>query len=220
VAREVREVIGRYPVAFLLPAAALGLGADALQLVERTVLSVVLVGLGLAVAFELYVGYAERVLLEAEAGVPRIRIARVLHGALPLIPPLLAASILAVAVPLAAAGALVIPGLWLATRWSLFAPAISKEGVGPLAALRRSNELVRGHTLPVFLTATVPLLVEHAVIHATALRAEPVVDSRAVGLVVAALAVTLVSPAAALTISVAYDRLAGAAGGGTGWREL
>jgi hypothetical protein len=68
VAREVVAVVARYPVALLFPAAMLGLASDTLQLVDRSLFSVALVGLGLAVAFELYVGYAERVLLQAEAG--------------------------------------------------------------------------------------------------------------------------------------------------------
>lgn len=203
-------MIRRYPVALLLPAALLGATADTLQLVKQSPLAVVGVGLGLALAFELYVAYAERVLLEAERRAPRIRVTRVVRSAVPLVPALLVASVVAVTLPLAATAALVIPGLWLATRWSLFAPAISKERLGPLAAIRRSSELVRGHFRMVFLTVTLSLLIEHAVIHGTAFSAEPLLDSRLAALIGAAVVITLVSPVAALTISVVYDRLAAA----------
>jgi hypothetical protein len=39
---------------------------------------------------------------------------------------------------------------WLLTRLSLFAPALSRERLSPLAALKRSNELARGHFWLVF----------------------------------------------------------------------
>jgi uncharacterized membrane protein YgcG len=110
----------------------------------------------------------------------------------------------------------VIPGLWLLTRWSLFAPVISKESAGPIAAIRRSNDLVRGDFWPVFATVTVSLLVEHGVIHATAHTAESLVGSQLLALLGAGLVVAAVSPPAALTISIVYDRLARQAGEGSG----
>ncbi|HEY8965070.1 MAG TPA: DUF975 family protein [Candidatus Methylacidiphilales bacterium] len=39
---------------------------------------------------------------------------------------------------------LIVPGVYLALRWSLYPFAILDEGVGPVAALRRSGELMRG----------------------------------------------------------------------------
>src|SRR5581483_705690 len=43
-----------------------------------------------------------------------------------------------------------VPGLIAMTRWSLIAPAIVLERRGPLQALRRSSELVRGDGFSVF----------------------------------------------------------------------
>jgi len=40
---------------------------------------------------------------------------------------------------------LIIPGLWLAIMFNLYTPVIAIEGKGPVAALRRSFELVRGN---------------------------------------------------------------------------
>jgi hypothetical protein len=220
IAREVAGVIRRYPLATVGPAVGLGVGAAGLHLVHGDLLAVVLVGLLLAIAFELYVAWVERLVLEFERGARRVDVAGLLRAARPLVPALLAASLLGVTLPLAASGLLVIPGLWLLTRWSLFAPVISKEGAGPVAAIRRSNELVRGHFWAVFATVTVSLLVEHSVIHATSQTADSLLGSQLLALAGAGLVVAAVSPPAALTISIVYDRLAksppGQAGAGSG----
>jgi hypothetical protein len=231
--REVLAVIRRYPLATIAPAAALGAGAACLQFVNEDLVGLVLVGLLLAIAFEFYVAYIELLVLEFERGASRVRVSGLLRGAAPLVPPLLAASILGVTIPLVASGLLVIPGLWLLTRWSLFAPVISKEEAGPIAAIRRSNELVRGYFWPVFATVTVSLLVEHGVIHATAHTADSLLGSQLFALVGGGLLVAAVSPPTALTISIVYDRLAkspphqagagsggGVSGGGGGGSSL
>jgi hypothetical protein len=51
------------------------------------------------------------------------------------------------------------------------------------------------------------------VIHATALEAEPLIESTAISLVVTAVAVAAVSAPAAVTISLVYDRLAASSSG-------
>jgi len=212
VARDVFAVIRRYPVAALLPAAALGAASDLLQLTHPGITGEVLLGLALAVVFELYVGYAERLVLEAERGAVRASPARLLRAALPLLPSLLAASIPAVALPAAASGLLIVPGLWLLTRWVLYAPVIAREAAGPLAALRRSSALVSGRFWSVFAVATVALIVEHTVIHGAAHAAGPALGSQALALLGAAIAVAAVSPFAALTISLVYDRISASPG--------
>ena len=69
-----------------------------------------------------------------------------------------------------ATGLLVIPGMWLYTRWALATPVIREEGICPLAAtLRDSNELLSGHFWLVFMTATVAYYLEGVVIHEGAL---------------------------------------------------
>ena len=208
---QAATVVRRHPVAALAPAAVLGAAADVLQLVGSSAVAEVALGLALAIAFEFYVAYAERLLVEDRRDRGRVEIGRMLRGALAIFPPLLAASLLAVTLPLAATGLLVVPGLWLLTRWSLFAPAIAREGLGSLDSLRRSADLVRGHFWPVFGVAGVAILIEHGVIHASAHAAEPVLGSRVLGLVAAGLVVAAVSPIAAFTVSLVYDRLSTAA---------
>jgi hypothetical protein len=200
---QVVEVIRRYPSAAVAPAAVFGTAAAGLQFFADDVAGKVLLGLALAVAFEFYVAYLERLWSEFERGATRVSVVGLLRDGAPMVPSLLGASLLAVTLPLAASGLLVLPGLWLATRWSLFAPVISNEGSGPMAAIRRSNDLVRGHFWPVFVTVTLALLVEGGVIGA-ALRA----DSGVLAVAAAGLAVAAVSPPAALMISAVYARLA------------
>ena len=209
---EVAGILRRHPIQALVPAALLGAGTDVVLLLHDHLAAELGVGVLLAVAFELYVGWAELIVAadRGEGAMPS-------HGtrlrrAAALTPPLVAASFIGVTLPLAAAGLLVIPGLWLMTRWSLFAPAIVHEHLGPRAALSRSSALVRGAFWAVAFSVTVSVLVEHAVIHATAHTAEPALGSLALGLAGAALATTVVSPPAAFTISIVYERLARAHG--------
>lgn len=205
--REVFGILRRHWVAAAWPAAVLGLAADGVTLLHDTLAAEIAVGLLIAVAFEVYVGYAE-LIVAADRGDGARPSARVLlRRALPLTVPLVVASVAAVTLPLAAAGLLVVPGLWLMTRWAVFAPAIVHEGLRPRAALTRSAQLVRGAFWAVACTATVAVLVEHGVIHATAHTAEPALGSLALGLVGAAIATAAVSGPAAFTISVVYERL-------------
>jgi hypothetical protein len=205
--REVAGILRRHWWVATVPAALLGAGADALVLLRHELGAEIAIGVALAVAFELYVGYAELIVAADRSDAPRPGVLTIFRRAALLTPPLLLASIAAVALPLAAAGLLVLPGLWLLTRWSLFAPAIVHERLGPRAALRRSSVLVRGAFWAVAGSVTASLLIEHAVIHGTAHAAEPALGSLALGLAGAAVATMIVSPPAAFTISVVYERL-------------
>jgi hypothetical protein len=206
VAGEVAGILRRHRLAAIAPAVVLGAGAAAVVLARGDRGAAGARGGALAIAFELYVGYAERIVAADRAGGRRPSVGTMLRDAATLTPALVAASAIAVALPLAATGLLVIPGLWLFTRWSLFAPAIVHEGLGPLAALARSAALVRGAAWAVAATATAPALIEHAVIHVTAHAAEPLLGSVPLALAVAALATAAVSPPAAFAISVVYER--------------
>jgi hypothetical protein len=137
-------------VATLTPALLLGALTEMPYLFpdSRSLLQGVLAFLTESLAFYLYVAYAEELTSEAQRSrgfIPLPRVLRSLLLAAPVVPLVTLASLAAIVLPTAAASVLVVPGLWLLTRWSLFAPAIVRESLGPLAALRRSNELVRGH---------------------------------------------------------------------------
>jgi hypothetical protein len=132
-------------------------------------------------------------LLEASSFVPRV----------------LVAALVSVSLATAATVLLVVPGVWLYTRWSLSTPVICKEDMGPVSSLKRSSALVRGHFWFVLGTATLAFVSEEAAIHAGALVVGTITGSHTWGewvggSIVAALAI----PLAALTTSVAYSRVA------------
>ena len=206
--REVTGVVRRHLVAAAVPAAILGAMVDVLEVLRHHLAANILLGLAIALAFELYVGYAELLIAADHRPGARPPVIQMQRRALPRTAALVAASVVAVTVPLAAAGLLILPGLWLMTRWSLFAPAIVHEHLGVAASLRRSTELVRGAFWPVACTVTAAVLIEHAVIHLTVHQSEPLFGSPLLGLAGAAIAVMIVSPPAAFTISIVYERLA------------
>jgi uncharacterized membrane protein (DUF2068 family) len=172
--REAFGIIRRYPLASGFPAAVLGMlgAAPYFFIVGRINLrEEILTSLTGAFAFYLYivyVAYAEEVTAEVERGVARITargVMRMLWQASLVAPSAMAAAVAAILIPRASTVLVVIPGLWILTRWSLFAPVISREHLGPVAALKRSNEVVRGHFELVFLTATFAAVLEEVAVH-------------------------------------------------------
>src|SRR5215217_7305699 len=160
--RQAFGIIRRYPLASGFPAVVLGmLGAAPYFFIvgKIHVREEILTSLTGAFAFYLYivyVAYEEEVSAEAERGVERITTRGVFHmlwQASLVAPSAMAAAVGAIIIPRATIVLVVIPGLWILTRWSLFAPVISREHLGPVEALKRSNEVVRGHFELVFLTA-------------------------------------------------------------------
>jgi hypothetical protein len=212
--REALAIIRRYPLATIVPAVVLAALADApYYFLEHSgsAWEEILTFLTAAFAYYLYVAYAEEVAVEAERGADRITtrdVLRELQQAAPVVPPVIVASVAAITVPTAATGLLVIPGVWLLTRWSLFAPVISRERLGPMEALKRSNGLVRDHFWLVFLTATLAFVLEEAIVHVGALVGLLITDSDTWGeWAGATISASLITPLAALATSVTYQRL-------------
>lgn len=212
--REAFAIIRRYPLGTLIPAAVLGALAEAPAyfIENRFVLDQAVTYLSAALAYYLYLAYAEEIATEAERGVDRITLREMLYElrqAIPFVPRVLVAASISFLIPSLATGLLVIPGAWLFTRWSLSTPVISRENLGSIAALKRSNEIVRGHFWFVFKTATLAFVLEEAVIHAGALVGLLVTGSDTWGeWIGGSIAGTLIMPLAAFTTSIAYVRLA------------
>jgi hypothetical protein len=210
--REAGALIRRHPIAMLLPAALLGMVVELPYLLPDSeyVLQDILAFLTQAFAFYLYVAYAEEVTLEAQRA-EHIPLGGVLYRLLlatPAVPFVMTASVVAIALPSAAASLLIIPGLWLLTRWSLFAPAVVRERLGPLAALRRSNELVQGHFELVFLTAAFAVILEEAVLGAGAFVGLRVSGSETWGeWIGGSVAAVLILPLASFATALAYSLL-------------
>jgi hypothetical protein len=212
--REALAIIRRYPSATLVPAMLLvALGDAPYFFLKGSGLGgeEILTFVTSAFAYYLYVAYAEELTVEAERGVHRITVRgvlRELRQAAPVVPPVIVASVAAITVPTAATGVLVLPGVWLLTRWSLFAPVISRERLGPVEALKRSNGLVRGRFGLVFLTATLALILEEVIVHAGALVGLLISGSDTWGeWAGSTIAASLITPLAALATSVTYQRL-------------
>jgi hypothetical protein len=215
--REALAIVRRYPLAAVIPAAVLGALGDAPYYFIKGELSLpeeiftTLTGVFAYFLYIVYTTYAEELTTEADRGAERITILGVLQKlrqASPIVPSVLFASVAAIAFPLVAITLLVIPGLWLLTRWALFAPVISKEHLGAVAALKRSSELVGGHFELVFLTAAFGLVFEETASHAGAVTALVVTNSDTWGQWLGGSVVTsLVMPLAAFATSVAYMHL-------------
>jgi hypothetical protein len=212
--REALAIIRRYPSAVVVPGAVLGALAEAptYLIADRLLLDQLLTYLAAAFAYYLYLAYAEELTTDYERGrdliASRSRLARLIKAA-SFVPRVLVAALVTVSLASAATALLVVPGMWLYTRWSLAVPVICKENMGAVSSLKRSSALVRGHFWFVLGTATLAFVSEEAVIHAGALATGSITGSHTWGewvggSIVAALAI----PLAALTTSVAYSRVA------------
>jgi len=208
------SIIAKYPLATFVPAAVLGaIGEVPAYLIEgRPLLDLVLTVVSAYVAYYLYLAYAEGIVYEAERGTDRVGwrgMNEKLLRAVPFVPRVLVAALIALFVTSVATGLLVIPGAWLYTRWSLATPVIRREGLGALGAMGRSKQLVRGNFWLVLLTATVAYYLEEVVIHAGAEAALLITGSSTWGeWVGGSMVATLVIPLGAFTTSLAYTSLA------------
>ena len=211
--REALAIVRRHPMVTVAPALFLGALTETPYLFpdSQSVLQNVLAFLTESFAFYLYVAYAEELsslALRSSGFIPLPRALRSLLLAAPSVPLVTIASLAAIALPTAAASVLVIPGLWLLTRWSLFAPVIVRERLGPLAALRRSNEIVRGHFELVFLTAALAVVLEEAVMDMGALGGLAITGSETWGeWVGGSVAAVAILPMTSFATALAYGEL-------------
>ena len=212
--RTALAIIRKYPLAVLAPAAVLGaLGEVPAYLIEgRPLLDQALTLVTAYIAYYLYLVYAEEIVRKAQRGAQRLGLRGVLDDLIesaPFVPSVLVAALISLSVTTIATGLLVIPGVWLYTRWSLTTPVIREEDIGPLAATRRSNELVRGRFWLVFMTATVAYYLEGVVIHEGALVAGSFTGSQTWGAWMGgSIVATLAMPLAAFATSLAHSSVA------------
>ena len=212
--REAFAFVRRHPSATILPAAVLGAFAEAPHyfVEEHPLLDNALTYASAALAYYLYLAYAEEIAVEYERGMDRLTLRdmlRELREAMPYVLRVLAAGLVTLSIVSVAIGLLVIPGAWLYTRWSLCTPVIRREDLGPTAALKRSNQLVRGRFRFVLGTATLAFVLEEALVHAGAVGGYLVSGSHTWGeWIGGSIVAALIIPLAAFTTSLAYGRLA------------
>ena len=211
---EALAIFRRYPLATLAPAVVLGaIGEVPTYLIdERRLLDL---GLSLAtayVAYYLYLAYAEGIVRNDRRGEQRNGLGGMfddLISALPFVPGVFVAALMVIFVTSLATLLLVIPGVWLYTRWSLTTPLIREDSIGPIRAMRRSNTLVRGNFWFVFMTATIAYFLEGVIIHlgggATGLATGSHTWGEWVG---GSIAAALVLPLAAFATSLAHASVA------------
>ena len=208
------EIMRRHPLATLVPAVVLGaIGEVPAYLIDRhLVLDQALSTATAYLAYYLYLAYAEGIVGKARAGAtrlgPRVILAELVAAA-PYVPNVLIAALISLSVTTLATGLLLVPGMWLYTRWSLATPVIRDRGLGPIAATRRSNRLVKGRFWVVFMTATVAYYLEGVVTHAGAQAAGFLTNSYTWGeWVGGSILATLVMPLAAFATSLVHASLA------------
>src|ERR671911_1174711 len=132
---EALAIIRRYPSVVIAPGAVLGALAEAptYLIVDRLLLDQLLTYLAAAFAYYLYLAYAEELTTDYERGedltASRSRLARLLEAA-SSVPRVLVAALVSVSLVTAATALLVVPGVWLYTRWALSTPVICKEDMG------------------------------------------------------------------------------------------
>jgi hypothetical protein len=212
--REASAIIRRYPSATVIPGVGLGAIAEAPHyfVEERLFIGTALTYVTAALAYCLYLAYAEEIVVEYERGMERITLRGMLgelRDATSYVSRALAAGLVTLAITGVATGLLVIPGAWLFTRWSLSIPAIRHENLGAVSALKRSNALVRGRFWFIFATATLAFILEGALIQMGAVVGYLVSGSHTWGEWLGGSTVAaIVIPLAAFTTSIAYERLA------------
>ena len=125
--RKALGIIRRYPSAVIVPGAVLGALAEApAYLIADHLPAQHLTYLGPALAYYLYLAYAEGLTTDYESGRDLIAsrgsgLARILEAA-SFVPRVLVAALLTVSLASAATVLLVAPGVWLYTRWSMLHP--------------------------------------------------------------------------------------------------
>jgi hypothetical protein len=157
--------------------------------------------------YALYTGFVVKLVEDVRDGRRDQAVGDLFSSAAPAILPLIAFGILfgiGVAIGLAL---IVVPGLILITFWSVGAPAIVAERVGPLEAFGRSWRLVRGNAWSVFGTLVVVLLIVIAIGIVLGVIATPIGEGATVVASVISNAIT--APVFALAAAVMFFNLGG-----------
>ena len=153
--RVVREVFNIYrdQAAVLLPAALVVFAIEGLIRGLLTAASPILAILGFIVsltAVGLYRGMVVQLVADLQDGRRDSSVGDLFRSVVPVLVPLILASLLfglGVGIGLVL---LIVPGLILATIWAVVSPVVVLERPGVIAAFERSRKLVRGNAGPVF----------------------------------------------------------------------
>ena len=156
----------------------------------------------------LYTGFVVKLVEDTRDGRRDFGVGDLFSAASPFILPLIGFGILyAIGVTIGFL-LLVIPGLILITFWSVGAPAIVVEGIGPIDAFGRSWRLVRGNAWPVFGALLVVLLIVIGIGVVLGAIATPIGDGELATYIAAIISSALTAPIFAIAVTVLYFELA------------
>lgn len=157
----------------------------------------------------LYVGFVVKLVQDVRDGRRDFGVGDLFSAAAPFILPLIGFGILyAIGVTIGFL-LLIVPGLILITFWSVGAPAIVVEGIGPIDAFRRSWRLVRGDAWSVFGALLLVLLIVLGIGIVLAAIATPIGDGEVSTWIASIVSATITAPIFALAVTVLYYELAG-----------
>lgn len=185
-----------------------GLASGILQHTGGLIL--VLLGVAVSVAGQaLYTGFVVELVQDVRDGRRDETVGDLFSAAAPYILPLIGFGILfgiGVAIGFIL---IVIPGLILLTFWSVGAPAIVVEGIGPIDAFGRSWRLVRGSAWSVFGVLLVVFIIVVVIQGVLSAIANPIGNGEASTWVASIVSGTITAPIYALAVTVLYYELAG-----------
>jgi hypothetical protein len=157
----------------------------------------------------LYTGFVVRLVQDVRDGRRDLGVGDLFSAASPFILPLIGFGILfGIGVTIGFI-LLVVPGLILLTFWSVGAPAIVVESIGPIDAFKRSWQLVRGDAWAVFGTLLVVLLTVIVIGVVLSAIANPIGDGEASTWIASIVSTTITAPIFAIAVTVLYYDLSG-----------
>ena len=157
--REAWDTYRKYPASLLVPGfvlfAVFGLPAALLHETKATGIADVLLLLGIQLlgftSSMLYYGYCEKVAAQARGG-EGVSIRKALSDTSRVLLQLTAAALTAEVLVALGLLLLIVPGVYLAARYAVVAPASAFEHGWPRRSLARSRDLIRSHYKLAFLT--------------------------------------------------------------------
>lgn len=157
----------------------------------------------------LYVGFVVKLVQDTRDGRRDEGVGDLFSAAMPAILPLIGFGILfGIGVTIGFVF-LIVPGLILITFWSVGAPAIVAEGIGPIDAFKRSWQLVRGDAWSVFGVLLVVLLIVILIGVVLGAIATPIGDGEAATWIASIISATITAPIFAIAVTVLYFDLGG-----------
>ncbi|HVT00547.1 MAG TPA: hypothetical protein VHE08_08535 [Solirubrobacterales bacterium] len=201
--QNIGALLGSAIVVFVI----VGLVSGILQHAGGLILA--LLGVAVTLAGQaLYTGFVVELVKDMRDGSRDQGVGDLFSAAAPFIPPLIGFGILygiGVTIGLIL---IIVPGLILLTFWSVGAPAIVVEGIGPIDAFGRSWRLVRGNAWPVFGVLVVIFIIVVVIQAVLAAIANPIGNGEVSTWIAAIISGTITAPIYALAVTVLYYELA------------